>query len=79
VRAASACDIVGNNTRQGGEVLPNLAAFINIGLERAAFIHAAEISSREGSNREISALVHEGQSLVVQVTKDPIGSKGAFA
>jgi ribonuclease G len=60
-------------------VLPGMqAAFINIGLERAAFIHAAEISSREGSAVEsISALVHEGQSLVVQVTKDPIGSKGA--
>ena len=60
-------------------VLPGMqAAFVDIGLERAAFIHAAEISSREGSAVEpISALVHEGQSLVVQVTKDPIGSKGA--
>ena len=60
-------------------VLPGMqAAFIDIGLERAAFIHAAEISSREGSAVEsISALVHEGQSLVVQVTKDPIASKGA--
>ncbi|MBV2134464.1 ribonuclease G [Pseudomonas sp. MAP12] len=60
-------------------VLPGMqAAFIDIGLERAAFIHASEISTREGSAVEnISALVHEGQSLVVQVTKDPIGSKGA--
>ena len=60
-------------------VLPGMqAAFVDIGLERAAFIHAGEISSREGSTVEsISALVHEGQSLVVQVTKDPIGSKGA--
>jgi ribonuclease G len=60
-------------------VLPGMqAAFVDIGLERAAFIHAAEISSREGSAVEsISALVHEGQSLVVQVTKDPIGTKGA--
>src|SRR5690606_18682681 len=34
--------------------------------------------TREGSAVEsISSLVHEGQSLVVQVTKDPIGSKGA--
>src|SRR5690606_21817422 len=60
-------------------VLPGMqAAFVDIGLERAAFIHASEISQREGASVEtISALVHEGQSLVVQVTKDPIGSKGA--
>ncbi|MEN0107382.1 MAG: Rne/Rng family ribonuclease, partial [Pseudomonas sp.] len=60
-------------------VLPGMqAAFVDIGLERAAFIHASEISTREGAAVEsISALVHEGQSLTVQVTKDPIGSKGA--
>ena len=60
-------------------VLPGMqAAFVDIGLDRAAFIHAAEISLREGPAVEsISSLVHEGQSLVVQVTKDPIGSKGA--
>ena len=60
-------------------VLPGMqAAFVDIGLERAAFIHASEISAREGNAVEpISALVHEGQTLVVQVTKDPIGTKGA--
>ncbi|GFM53142.1 ribonuclease G [Pseudomonas cichorii] len=60
-------------------VLPGMqAAFIDIGLDRAAFIHASEISMREGPAVEtISSLIHEGQSLVVQVTKDPIGSKGA--
>jgi ribonuclease G len=62
-------------------VLPGMqAAFVDIGLERAGFIHVGEIASREGnagSNETISALVHEGQSLVVQVTKDPIGTKGA--
>jgi ribonuclease G len=62
-------------------VLPGMqAAFVDIGLERAGFIHVGEIASREGNtatNETISALVHEGQSLVVQVTKDPIGSKGA--
>ena len=53
-------------------VLPGMqAAFVDIGLDRAAFIHASEISLREGPAVEsISALVHEGQSLVVQVTKD---------
>lgn len=60
-------------------VLPGMqAAFVDIGLERAAFIHASDISAREGAAVEpISALVHEGKALVVQVTKDPIGSKGA--
>ncbi len=72
--------IVGNIYRgKVVRVLPGMqAAFVDIGLERAAFIHAAEISSREGSAIEcISLLVREGQALVVQVTKDPIGSKGA--
>lgn len=58
-------------------VLPGMqAAFVDIGLERAAFIHAAEIGDGDG-NVPINQLVHEGQSLVVQVTKDPIGTKGA--
>ncbi|HZJ95319.1 MAG TPA: ribonuclease G [Thiopseudomonas sp.] len=61
-------------------VLPGMqAAFVDIGLSRAAFIHAAEITGREevSGDQSISGLVHEGQALVVQVTKDPIGSKGA--
>lgn len=62
-------------------VLPGMqAAFVDIGLERAAFIHAAEVSkvpSLEGDTPAIAELLHEGQPLVVQVTKDPIGSKGA--
>ena len=60
-------------------VLPGMqAAFVDIGLSRAAFIHAADITAREGMTGEgISGLVHEGPALVVQVTKDPIGSKGA--
>tara|TARA_B100001109_G_scaffold55076_2_gene44435 strand:- start:82092 stop:83543 length:1452 start_codon:yes stop_codon:yes gene_type:complete len=58
-------------------VLPGMqAAFVDIGLERAAFIHAAEIGKGDNST-PISQLVHEGESLVVQVTKDPIGTKGA--
>lgn len=62
-------------------VLPGMqAAFIDIGLERAAFIHAHDIAAPGASSEEqpsIAHLLHEGQSLVVQVTKDPIGSKGA--
>ncbi|UTW48097.1 ribonuclease G [Bacterioplanoides sp. SCSIO 12839] len=67
-------------------VLPGMqAAFVDIGLERAAFIHAAEIANGDHSHSShnsantppINQLVHQGQSLVVQVTKDPIGTKGA--
>lgn len=62
-------------------VLPGMqAAFVDIGLERAAFIHAHEVTSSGTPGDESSSighLLHEGQALVVQVTKEPIGSKGA--
>ena len=58
-------------------VLPGMqAAFVDIGLERAAFIHAAEVGKGD-ANAPINQLLHERQSLVVQVTKDPISTKGA--
>ena len=69
-------------------VLPGMqSAFIDIGLERAAFLHVADLWQRMlGSNGEgrqnaqpvpIEKLVFAGQSLLVQVIKDPIGAKGA--
>ena len=62
-------------------VLPGMqAAFIDIGLERAAFIHASDIDHERVDNephKPIQTLVREGQSLVVQVIKDPMGTKGA--
>lgn len=62
-------------------VLPGMqAAFVDIGLERAAFIHVAEVAkplADQATEPMIASLLHEGQSLVVQVTKDPIGTKGA--
>lgn len=62
-------------------VLPGMqAAFVDIGLDRAAFIHVAELTHPLLAHQEepnIAALLHEGQRLVVQVTKDPIGTKGA--
>ena len=61
-------------------VLPGMqAAFINIGLERAAFIHVSEIFSKNSEQEppSIDTLVNEGQPLIVQVIKDPLGSKGA--
>ena len=67
-------------------VLPGMqSAFIEIGLERTAFLHVADIwSERPGGNshgnhetRPIERVLSEGQSLTVQVQKDPIGTKGA--
>lgn len=64
-------------------VLPGMqAAFVDIGLERAAFIHVEDVSSakvegEEKSSLSIAQALREGQALVVQVTKDPIGTKGA--
>ncbi|WP_417530948.1 ribonuclease G [Marinobacter lipolyticus] len=68
-------------------VLPGMeAAFVDIGLERAAFIHASDVVNGQSSDDsndspkvvpDIRTLLREGQSLVVQVTKDPIGTKGA--
>ena len=62
-------------------VLPGMqSAFIDIGLERAAFLHVADIwEERHGSEpeRTIEQILHESQSLMVQVIKDPIGTKGA--
>lgn len=82
-------------------VMPGMqAAFVDIGLERAAFLHASDIiraphqAAVVGSDAlsepavqsqlaqqppvpAINELLHEGQQIVVQVVKDPIGSKGA--
>jgi ribonuclease G len=66
-------------------VLPGMqSAFIGIGLERAAFLHVADIWEQR-RNTQLSAaeakpiekILSEGQSLLVQVIKDPIGTKGA--
>jgi len=65
-------------------VLPGMqSAFIDIGLERAAFLHVADIweaRPHDGSNgaaQPIERLLFDGQSVMVQVVKDPIGTKGA--
>lgn len=61
-------------------ILPGMqSAFVDVGLERTAFLHIADIrQSREaGEEKPIERVLSEGQSVVVQVIKDPIGSKGA--
>jgi ribonuclease G len=62
-------------------VLPGMqSAFIEIGLERTAFLHVADIwyDRHQGEvQRPIERILHEGQTVLVQALKDPIGTKGA--
>jgi len=66
-------------------VLPGMqAAFIEIGLERTAFLHASDIvdpnqtvTDLESARPEIRTLTAEGNEILVQVVKDPIGTTGA--
>jgi ribonuclease G len=66
-------------------VLPGMqSAFIDIGLERAAFLHVADIweaRSHDGPSTApplpIEKMLFDGQAVMVQVVKDPIGTKGA--
>ncbi len=62
-------------------VLPGMeAAFVEVGMERAAFLHVSDIApnnSDNGNKPSISHLLSEGQDVLVQVIKDPIGTKGA--
>ncbi|MCX8099191.1 MAG: ribonuclease G [Casimicrobiaceae bacterium] len=85
IERASNRGLVGNiYLGRVARVLPGMqSAFIEIGLDRAAFLHVADIwGHRPGggtseSGKPIEAILTEGQSLLVQVIKDPIGSKGA--
>ena len=71
-------------------IMPGMqAAFVEIGLDRAAFLHASDIVRPQailiGESAEaapattppINELLRDGQEIIVQVVKDPIGSKGA--
>ncbi|MGD8207414.1 MAG: Rne/Rng family ribonuclease, partial [Thiohalocapsa sp.] len=81
IERAERCGLVGNIYRgRVCRVLPGMqAAFVDIGLERAAFLHASDIVGADGEPRseQILDLVREGDSIVVQVVKDPLGTKGA--
>jgi ribonuclease G len=73
------------------KVLPGMqSAFVNIGFEKATFLHVADVFSSfdypvfgEDIDETISLhlpiedLLQEGQDILVQVAKDPIGTKGA--
>jgi ribonuclease G len=72
-------------------VLPGMqAAFVNVGLQRTAFLHASDIRSTNGSDdtegdgingqprqADIRKLLGDGDELLVQVVKEPLGDKGA--
>ena len=66
-------------------VLPGMqSAFVDVGLERTAFLHVGDIWGEKSNNgnghdgpRPIERILSEGQQLMVQVLKDPIGTKGA--
>jgi ribonuclease G len=72
-------------------VLPGMqAAFVDIGLDRTAFLHAADIANTQTDDtvvgmapmnmsqvEDIRRLVNQGDDILVQVIKDPIGTKGA--
>ena len=85
IERASARGLVGNICLgRVARVLPGMqSAFVEIGLERAAFLHIADIwehrqNGHGGTDtRPIEKILHEGQSILVQVIKDPIGTKGA--
>ncbi|MCZ6882461.1 MAG: ribonuclease E/G, partial [Gammaproteobacteria bacterium] len=83
--------IVGNIYKgKVNRVLPGMeAAFVDIGLEKAGFLHVSDIDAGKGDAEAdadsdeniprpvINELLHEGQTLLVQVVKDPLGTKGA--
>ncbi|MCP4390530.1 MAG: ribonuclease G, partial [Gammaproteobacteria bacterium] len=67
-------------------VLPGMeAAFVDIGLEKAGFLHVSDIDigddsaeeAQNGSRPVINELLREGKTVLVQVVKDPMGTKGA--
>jgi len=71
-------------------VLPGMqAAFVDLGLERTAFLHASDIvrapdldrgedeTPRDDRDANIREFVHDGQELLVQILKEPLGTKGA--
>ena len=62
-------------------VLPGMqSAFVDIGLDKAAFLHVADLWMPKNSkpeNTPIEKLVFDGQTILVQVLKDPLGTKGA--
>src|SRR4029079_13261391 len=84
VTRASATSYVGNvYLGRVQNVLPSMeAAFVDIGKGRNAVLYAGEVNwsalgHPDGQQRKIESVLSSGQQILVQVTKDPIGHKGA--
>ena len=90
IERANKCGLISNIYKgRVSRVLPGMqAAFIDIGLERTAFLHASDIVTPSDAEHieanhkpevtaEIQSLVTEGHEILVQVLKDPLGTKGA--
>ncbi len=84
IERSSSLGIVGNVYRgKVCRVLPGMqSAFVEIGLQRAAFLHAADmmechINGEPQTERPIQEVLFEGQNIIVQVIKEPISTKGA--
>jgi ribonuclease G len=82
VERAASRGLVGNiYVGRVARVLPGMqSAFVEIGLERSAFLHVADMweHRRNGdASKPIEKILAEGQPLTVQVMKDPMGTKGA--
>ena len=109
IERANRCGLVGNIYKgRVVRVLPGMqAAFVDIGLDRAAFLHASDIADADAqqvrdapapapapgnggpapariepgsifrNGASITDLVRDGQEVLVQVIKDPLGTKGA--
>jgi ribonuclease G len=59
-------------------VLPGMqAAFIDIGLKKSAYLHISNLVGTHKTDDSIDKLLREGQTLLVQVIKEPLGTKGA--
>lgn len=83
IERSSSLGLVGNIYRGSVcRVLPGMqSAFVEIGLQRAAFLHVADVLECTSANQEktIQEVLHEGQPLMVQVVKEPIGTKRCAA
>ncbi|MBN2370717.1 MAG: Rne/Rng family ribonuclease [Vicinamibacteria bacterium] len=95
IERASQRSVVGNIYKgRVSRVLPGMqSAFVNLGLERDAFLHVDDVFEEWGENlltpeeqaetvravrhASIEQRLHEGQEILTQVVKDPLGSKGA--
>ncbi|WP_320060605.1 Rne/Rng family ribonuclease [Tessaracoccus defluvii] len=83
VDKASATSLIGNiYVGKVQNVLPSMeAAFIDIGRGRNAVLYAGEVDwaafGVTGEHRKVENVLKSGQSVLVQVTKDPVGAKGA--